>query len=911
MIETSPTSLLEKQAPPQVPFRVFAGRFLFYTMIILSVFIVIGVAVFRIQTSLETKENSAKNKSAIEIAANLAKHDFETVIGDLLFLANDDTAKGFLAGNNIENSIIEMQNEFLNLSNTRQLYDQIRLIGPSGNELVRVNFANGESTFEVPENLQNKFNRYYFSATSLLAKGEYYISPIDLNIENSEIEFPHKPMIRFGTPLFDSSGILRGVIVINYLGQGFLDKFKKQMELVPGTGMLLNSDGFWLSSPDAEDEWSFMFGGEANFGKKYPKAWKTIKKDQTGVVETTKGTFSFTTVNPSTKKNQTPAMAKQLEDWKIITVSFDEQIDFSSIKSRLLNYFPFLGILPIAMFIGLFLARSTVRRKLAELKLAEANSSLEEKISIRTHELGERVKEQTGLYSLARILNRLDITIEEALELAVEVLPPAWHYPDITCARITYDEREFTTTNFVKTNWCQTATINHQGKGVGEIGVYYLEETPELDEGPFLKEERNLINSMSTNIEIYLSRKFTEEGLQSALKEAEKAKKEAEKAKKEAEKSSKVKSEFLASMSHELRTPLNAVIGFAQMMQFDPKAPLAESQIEHVGSILEGGNHLLNLVNGILDLAKIEAGEVSLFVEDVNANEVIADCVELIKPLGKPTQLEIINKIDAKSLSLIRTDRMRLKQIVLNLLSNAVKYNKVSGKVTIEGWETDDKFLHISVIDTGIGVSIQNQKAIFGMYYRFENDAYEAKDGTGIGLTVSKLLVEQMAGRIGLLSEEDVGSTFWIELPLSTNEETMIWTDALRVGVDAIDKDHQVLISLLNKITDRSIADEDIDDIIGELIDYTNYHFQREEAIMEVCQYNDLENHREIHRNLIAKVNDMATAWHMDNSDQQRIKLHKFLRDWLFTHIISEDTKLAAGTKGRGRVIQQALNEIE
>ncbi len=895
MIETSPTSLLEKQSPPQIPFRVFAVRFVFYTIIILSVFIGIGVAVFHIQTSLEIKENNVKNKSAIAIAANLATHDFETVIGDLLFLSSDDTAKGFLEGNNIENSIIAIQEEFLNLSRTRQLYDQVRLIGPSGNELVRVNFANGKSTIVAPENLQNKFNRYYFSATSLLAKGEYYISPIDLNVENSEIEFPHKPMIRFGTPLIDASGILRGVIVINYLGQDFLDKFRKQMELVPGTGMLLNRDGFWLSSPDIEDEWSFMFGGEVSFGKKYPKAWETIKKEQTGVVETAKGTFSFTTVNPSTKMDQTPTMAKQLEDWKIITVSFDEQIDFSSIKSRLLIYFPFLGILPIAMLIGFFLARSTVGRKLAELKLVEANSYLEEKISIRTHELDERVKEQTGLYSLAKILNRLDITIEESLELAVEVLPPAWHYPEITCACIIYGERDFTTANFMKTDWCQTAPINYQGNRVGVIEVYYLEETPELDEGPFLKEERNLINSMATNIENFLIRKHTEQNLLSALKEAEKA--------------SKVKSEFLASMSHELRTPLNAVIGFGQMLQLSPSYPLSPNQNEFVENILEGGNHLLELVNEILDLASIEANQLNFSLSDFEANEIISTCVQLVTPLGEARSIKIIDNFSNGPSVLLFTDHTRLKQVLINLLSNAVKFNNDGGTVTIEGKETDYGYLRISVTDTGIGIAKEDQSSVFNLFHRVDADPMIAREGTGIGLTVTKLLVERMAGRIGVESDAGIGSTFWVDIPLASNDDVLIWTDAIKVGVDAIDSDHQVLVSMLNRLMRRSTDEADVDDIIDELIDYTQHHFAREEAIMEAYGYPDYERHCNLHQRLIDDVNQQAESWSNESSQENLDLLRKFLKNWLFNHILKEDAKIAISSKGKDQGIRQRLED--
>ncbi len=143
-----------------------------------------------------------------------------------------------------------------------------------------------------------------------------------------------------------------------------------------------------------------------------------------------------------------------------------------------------------------------------------------------------------------------------------------------------------------------------------------------------------------------------------------------------AEKASLSKSEFLASMSHELRTPLNAVLGFAQMLQFDVKTPLNETQNEFVESILAGGNHLLELVNEILDLAKIEADQMPLHIENVNANEIISDCISLTQPLCENNNITIIDEFSSGPISILRTDQLRFTQAILNLLSNAVKYNK-------------------------------------------------------------------------------------------------------------------------------------------------------------------------------------------------------------------------------------------
>ena len=383
-----------------------------------------------------------------------------------------------------------------------------------------------------------------------------------------------------------------------------------------------------------------------------------------------------------------------------------------------------------------------------------------------------------------------------------------------------------------------------------------------------------------------------------------------QKTKEEAEKANKAKSDFLASMSHELRTPLNAVLGFAQMLKLDPQSPLSPAQNEHVESILEGGNHLLELVNEILDLARIEADQINLSLEEVTASEVVADCVALTTPLGEPRGIKIADQFSGVPAAVLRTDRLRFKQSLLNCLSNAVKYNKDGGTVTVDGRETEDGFLRISVTDTGVGIAEEDYAGVFQMFHRLGADPMISREGTGIGLTVSKLLVERMAGRLGVESEEGVGSTFWIELPLTSNEEVIIWTDAQRIGIDAIDKDHQVLISLTNKISLRSIDDEDLDKIIEELIDYARYHFRREEAVMEACDYPDLETHQALHRELTSQVSDLAESWLKERDPRMLHHLRKFLWEWWINHIVQVDSEISQYTKGKDKDIRRALKAL-
>lgn len=256
------------------------------------------------------------------------------------------------------------------------------------------------------------------------------------------------------------------------------------------------------------------------------------------------------------------------------------------------------------------------------------------------------------------------------------------------------------------------------------------------------------------------------------------------KAQKEAEIANRAKSEFLSTMSHELRTPLNAILGFAQVMELNRKEPLMKKQKSYVDHIIRGGNHLLELINQLLDLTKIEAGKVSLSIEGVRLDVLCQECIFLIDKQAKNRGLNITS--DIGTTQYIKADYVRFKQVLLNLLSNAVKYNHDGGTIKLACEEISDEMIRVSVTDYGPGIAEDIQGGIFEPFNRLGKDSGEI-EGTGIGLTITKQLVEAMDGHIGFESELGKGSTFWVEIPaMDGTVEIMTEQDKSpeRIGTD-------------------------------------------------------------------------------------------------------------------------------
>ncbi len=339
--------------------------------------------------NLESKDYLSQLKleeqNTLKLQKQIILNNLEAIISDLYFLSRQNELSALFDNNSnaIKKNIAK---EYLEFSRFKNIYDQIRYLDTKGMEQVRVNHNNSQPVIVQNKDLQFKGDRYYFKDTFRLKNDEIFVSPFDLNIENSKIEQPLKPMIRFGVSVSDKKGHKRGVLLLNYLGNHMLRSIKETGEASVGNIMLVNSDGYWLLSPDSEDEWGFMIKEREHktFPARFPEAWKQIKGNEIVQIYNNKGLFTSLTIYPlyplleglqsssgasNAKGDSKNYLTTKQYYWKIVS-----HIPITTLRSGIRKLLINLSVFAVTLFMlstlpAWFLAQAIVKRKLYQLEL--------------------------------------------------------------------------------------------------------------------------------------------------------------------------------------------------------------------------------------------------------------------------------------------------------------------------------------------------------------------------------------------------------------------------------------------------------------------------------------------------------------------------------------------------------------
>ncbi len=355
--------------------------------------------------------------------------------------------------------------------------------------------------------------------------------------------------------------------------------------------------------------------------------------------------------------------------------------------------------------------------------------------------LRERVKELTCLYGIAHVMQRADISLPEALQAIAELLPPAWQFPEIACARIVLDSRTYQTAGFHESPRRQAGALIVAGECRGAVELFYTQD-PGVSETPFLDEERSLIEMIAREVSIHIERCEAEEAgvrLRDQLRHADRL---------------ATLGQLAAGVAHEINEPLSNILGFAQLAKKHPALP--EQVAGDLEKIVKSCLHAREVIHKLLTFARKMPAEKS----PVDLNQVVTDGFYFLESRCARAGIEMVRRLDP-GLPVISADRSQLHQVIVNLVVNALQAMPDGGKLTIET-RVSDRTASLIVEDTGTGMTESVRRNIFTPFFTTK----DVNEGTGLGLAVVHGIVAAHGGTIEVESEAGHGARFTIEFPL-------------------------------------------------------------------------------------------------------------------------------------------------
>jgi len=666
---------------------------------------------------------SASELRYVGVARERAEKDFEPAEGDIRIIANMDDLRQYVESGDAAHRD-KLERFFLLLSRGRQHYDQIRYLNADGQEDIRINYRDGRA-FVVPRvDLQDKSGTYYFRQTMQLGHNDIYVSPLDLNVEHGRVEVPYKPVIRFATPMFDSAGRKRGVVVLNYIADEMLQHFNQAMRAsASGSGMLLNQDGFWLSSPQREDEWGFMLGRpEQRFGQRYPGAWRSISTGDTGTVQAAEGLFIYTTAHPLLI-DEHPSMGvvsgglprhNNGYSWKIVSFIPWETLSagafYNRPTGRMLTISAYL-LLALAVFGIVFISS---RQKKAEEAIREMALLLE-------MAPGPVMRiDRSGKICLANSASKQLYGPAEVEGMSIFTAIPGLSRADF------------------------------EAMFVSDAKVIQLEA--KLGEADYFFVLRN--DSAHRYVFAYGADISASKLLEEQVRQAQKM---------------EVVGQLAGGVAHDFNTLLGVILGYGEMLRDDlPEGDVRRSNIE---SIINAGGRAKALVRQLMDFSRLGTTR----QEPMRLESLLSSTVKLLRP-SLPDGIKVDLDVNVKS-SQVRCNATQIGQVIMNLCMNsadamadgggelriALKETEVDASMALVNMVQPGSYLQLTVADDGCGMDPATIQHLFEPFFTTK----DVGRGTGLGLAVVHGIVKSHGGFVTVESEPEKGSRFHVFLPRS------------------------------------------------------------------------------------------------------------------------------------------------
>lgn len=659
----------------------------------------------------------------VGVARERAEKDFEPAEGDIRIIANMDELQQYVdKGDALHRE--KMERYFLLLCRGRQHYHQVRYLDADGQEDIRINYRAGKATVVPREALQDKSDTYYFRQAMQLGHNDIYVSPLDLNVEYGLVEVPRQPVIRFATPMFDSAGRKQGVVVLNYIADEMLQHFREAMRSsASGSGMLLNQDGFWLSSPDKTDEWGFMLNRpQLTFGHRYPEAWRKISVHETGTVKTAEGLFVYTTAHPL-MIDEHPSMGvvsgglprhNNEYDWKIVSFTPWNVISagafYNRPTGRVLTASAYL-LLAMAVFGIVFISS---RQKKAEEAIREMALLLE-------MAPGPVMRiDRSGKVCLANSASKQLYGPAEVEGMSIFTAIPGLSRTDF------------------------------EGMFVSDAKIIQVEA--KLGEADYFFVLRN--DSAQRYVFAYGADITASKLLEEQVRQAQKM---------------EVVGQLAGGVAHDFNTLIGVILGYGEMLRDDlPEGGLRRSNIE---SIINAGRRAKALVRQLMDFSRLGTTR----QEPVQLVSLLSSTVKLLSP-SLPGGIKVDLDIDVES-SQVFCNATQIGQVIMNLCMNSADAMADDGgelRITLKEAEVDasmasanmiqpGSYLQLTVADNGCGMDPATIQHLFEPFFTTK----DVGRGTGLGLAVVHGIVKSHGGFVTVESESGKGSRFHVFLPRS------------------------------------------------------------------------------------------------------------------------------------------------